>query len=545
VPVDDVMSWDGWDEVADVVIVGSGAAAASAAVTAAANGASVIVLEKAPFTGGTTAKSGGVFWVPNNPWLASQGIDDPKPDAMRYMAKSAYPVDYDPDSPTLGLTQHRYDLIEAFYDKGGEALASIAAAGGIDIEYVHMPSYYSQWPEDVVGYGRVLQPKFPEGWRRGEGPTGGQLLVDGLLDAARAHGAKVLVDHEVVHVVRDDDGGVLGLEVRTGKRALVIGARQGVVFGSGGFLHDPQLATAYLRGPVFGGAASDTATGDFVRMGIEVGAQLGNMGNAWWDQCVVELALRNRATSHDIYSPYGDAMVMVNKYGRRAVNEKAPYNERGQAHLTWDPSRLEYPNLLMFMIVDDSVLPAPKAARFRWPFPAADEEQPFFLISAPDLHGLAAEIDRRLESISSRTGGARLSPDFVQRLGATVDEFNRYAAAGHDPDFLRGSSPIEQNWAGEPKGDNPNPAMRPLSTTGPYHCIILGPGALDTKGGPVTNARAEVVNVDGDPIPGLFAAGNCTASPAGQAYWGPGGTIGPAIAFGHIAALSAVARPRR
>jgi 3-oxosteroid 1-dehydrogenase len=539
------MSWDGWDEVADVVVVGSGAAGASAAVTAAAGGASVIALEKAAFTGGTTGKSGGVFWVPNNPWLRAEGIEDPKPDALRYMAKSASPVDYDPDSPTLGLTHNHFDLIEAFYDRGSEALESIAAAGGIAIDYVHMTSYYSQWPEDKVGFGRVLQPRFPADWKRGEGPTGGQMLADGLLDAAQSHGARVLLNHEVVHLIRDDDGAVLGVEVRTGKRALVIGARKGVVFGSGGFLHHREMAHAYLRGPVFGGAASDTATGDFVRMGIEVGAQLGNMSNAWWDQCVVELALRNRVTSHDLYSPYGDAMIMVNKYGRRALNEKAPYNERGQVHQVWDPSRLEYPNLLMFMITDDSVLPAPQYARFRWPFPAEDEETPFFMMTAPDLPSLAAEIERRLEAISSNTGGVRLAPEFVSNLHDTVARFNEYAATGHDPEFLRGSSPIEQNWAGKSKNDSPNATMRPLSATGPYHCIILGPGALDTKGGPVTNARAEVLNTEGHPIPGLFAAGNCTASPAGQAYWGPGGTIGPAIAFGYIAALSALEQPRR
>jgi 3-oxosteroid 1-dehydrogenase len=82
--------------------------------------------------------------------------------------------------------------------------------------------------------------------------------------------------------------------------------------------------------------------------------------------------------------------------------------------------------------------------------------------------------------------------------------------------------------------------MYPLSPTGPYYCVILGPGALDTKGGPITDEYARVLGVDGEPIPGLFGAGNCIASPAGQAYWGPGGTIGPAITFGYIAARTAV-----
>ena len=100
---------------------------------------------------------------------------------------------------------------------------------------------------------------------------------------------------------------------------------------------------------------------------------------------------------------------------------------------------------------------------------------------------------------------------------------------------------IERTWAGTPRGTNPLAAMHPLRAEGPFHAVIVGPGALDTKGGPVVDGGARVLDVDGVPIPGLFAAGNCAASPAGQAYWGPGGTIGPAVTFGHIAACTALA----
>jgi hypothetical protein len=242
---------------------------------------------------------------------------------------------------------------------------SFVDAGAMTLEAVPYPYYYAHLPEDAAPEGRVIQPAYPPGWRRGVDPTGGQLLVDLLLGAARERGAEVLLEHEVVHLVRGDDGEVVGVEARTGRRTVLVGARRGVVFASGGFLHDEALAHEHLRGPVLGGAAAGSATSDFVRIGIEAGAPLGNMNNAWWDQVVVELAAAKRATSHDVYSPFGDSMLMVNRYGRRVVNEKAPYNERGQIRHVWDPSRMEHLNLLLFMIFDDDVLRSPSRSPAR------------------------------------------------------------------------------------------------------------------------------------------------------------------------------------
>ncbi len=534
-----------WDHVADVVVVGAGAAGGAAAATAASLGATVIVVEKAPFTGGTTAKSGGQMWIPDNPLLRARGLTDERDAALRYMARTAYPVLYDPDAPDLGLPADRYRVLEAFYDAGNAAVELLTSTGAMTLESIPYTDYYAHLPEDECPEGRTIAPILPPGWVPGSGPTGGQMLVDELLAYATAHGADVLTDHEVAHVVRNAGGEVVGVEARVGFRTVLIGARRGVIFASGGFLHDERLALDHLRGPVFGGAAAGTATGDFVRIGTEAGAQLGNMANAWWDQVAVELTARRRETSGDVYSPFGDSMLMVNRYGRRALNEKAPYNERGQAHFVWDPHRGEYPNLLMFMIFDEAVVQTPDDSIFRWPVPKDSSRPRRYIITVDTLDELADAISERLAALGPASAGFRLDADFTENLLATVERFNEMARAGVDEDFHRGETPIEQRWAGPLREGAASRSLYPLADHGPYHCVILGPGALDTKGGPVTDEHARVVGLDGEPIRGLYGAGNCIASPAGQAYWGPGGTIGLAIVNGYIAARHAASETER
>jgi succinate dehydrogenase/fumarate reductase flavoprotein subunit len=531
---------DEWERVADVIVVGSGAAAGAAAAIAAGASAEVLVLEKSEFTGGTTAKSGGVMWVPANPVMRTDGAADDRRAALRYMARTGYPAIYRSEHATLGLPDNTYQLLEAFYDSGAAVLDRLTELGAWTLEAVAYPDYGADLAEDEAPIGRVIQPAFPPGWRRGLDPTGGQLLADALLRVAIDQGAELRVGTQVVHVIKDESGRVIGVEARAGVRTVLYGARRGVIFGSGGFIHDPQLRQAFLRGPVLGGAASESATGDFVRIGIEAGAQLGNMTHAWWDQVAVEHAVTVPATIKDVYSPYGDSMLMVNKYGRRVVNEKAVYNERGQAHFAWDPGQYEYPNLLLFWIFDQAVCDEPTNDRFRWPIPMPGEPFPDFVFGADTLDELAVEIRRRVASLAEHTGGLSIADAFEEQLGSTVARFNEYARQGCDPEFRRGEASIERTWVRPAHAGMPNPTMAPLSDTGPYYCVILGPGALDTKGGPVIDRDARVLDVDGTPIPGLYGAGNCIASPAGQAYWGPGGTIGPAIVFGGIAAGHAV-----
>jgi succinate dehydrogenase/fumarate reductase flavoprotein subunit len=316
-----------------------------------------------------------------------------------------------------------------------------------------------------------------------------------------------------------------------------------VVFASGGFAHNAELAATYLRGPIFGGCAAGTNTGDLVRIAASIGAALGNMSNAWWSQVVVETAM-NGPTIKDVWLPFGDSMIQVNRHGQRAVNEKMVYNERSQVHFLWSAHGREYPNLLMFMIYDDAVANAPGGmSSMRQPVPLAGQNAQYVIIG-DTWEDLARNIDIRLEELSALTGGLRLAADFTTELRRSVARFNEFAEKGRDLDFHRGETPIQVAWHGRPRReDMPNPTMHAFADRGPYHAIILGAGALDTKGGPRIDPDGRILSVDGAPIPGLYGAGNCIAAPAGQAYWSAGATIGSALTFGYLAGKHVATAP--
>ena len=535
-----------WDAIADVVVVGTGVAGFAAAVTAASEGADVLLLEKAQAIGGTTVKSSATMWIPNNPVMRRLGLEDPRADALRYMAKVGFPTIYDPDSPTLGLPPHHHRMLETFYDRGSEAYEYLDRLGVIDVDETQAtryPDYHADLPEDLAPVGRSLRIAVPEGWRFGHDTTGGQMLIDRMAGYAAQHGARVRLGCRASQLVQDTDGAVVGVMAEQPPGSALIGARRAVIFASGGFLHNPELRREFLRGPVFGGAASETSTGDFIAIATAAGARLGNMTHAWWDQVVLELAI-DAPTTRDVVSPFGDSMLMVNRHGMRVLNEKMPYSERGPVHFNWDVGRREYPNLLLFMIYDEQVAQDPSTSRFRWPIPPPGDSASY-VVSGPDWDGLTHAIAERLEELRRHTGGLTLADEFTANLRRTVDRFGEFARSGKDLAFHRGETPIEQAWNRQGQTEPSSTTMRPFADAGPFHCVILGAGALDTKGGPVTDADAHVLGDHDQPIPGLYGAGNCVASPVGQAYFGPGGTVGPGLTFGYIAARNAVAEPSR
>jgi len=536
-----------WDRETDILVVGSGAAAATAAITAHQNGDGVIVVEKAPAVGGTAIKSAGVLWIPNNFTLKAKGIDDKKPECLRYMARYSYPERFNPDDPNLGVSEGEYRLLEAFYDNGFKAIDRLREKGDLDVAEwrmfaLDMPAadYLAHAPENKVPTGRALGPVQKDG-KMG---LGSELMAQ-LHAALKRRGVPVLTNHRAARVVLNDEGRVIGLECDAGGKTVRMKARKAVIFGTGGYAHNVSLVEAHQGVNLYGACAMPWSTGDFISIASAAGAQMGDLSTAWRSQCVLEEALQARTLMSGVFFPPGDSMIQVNRHGVRAVNEKRNYNDRTEAHGYYDPTAAEFPNLFMFMIYDQRCA---EVYAGDYPFPAKPDKGKN-VISGQTLEELSERIRARLAEIAERTGGFSLSQAFAENLKRTVKRFNGFAQSGEDEEFGRGKYDYDRAWqpvfspvnpnSKWPASDAPNITMHPFSESGPYHAIILAPGALDTCGGPAIDASAKVLDAAGQPIAGLYGAGNCIASPTGEAYYGAGHTLGLATTFGFIAANAA------
>jgi succinate dehydrogenase/fumarate reductase flavoprotein subunit len=542
-----------FDVEVDVAVVGSGAAGATAAVFASEAGRKVVLLEKAMLFGGTTAKSGGVYWIPNNVFVREKGIEEPRDATLQAMCRYAYPQLFDAKASNFGIPPHEYALLETLYDNGPPVVDALAKMGAVDSfpaenPFGPMPDYIDQTLEDMLPRDRRLWPK------KADGSFGlGDELVRQLKAALEKRGVQILLGHRVTKLLKNAKGEVIGLEATKQDGAPVrVRARQGVVFGSGGFTHNKELMLSFQPGPSYGGCAVPTNTGDFVSIAQSVGAKLGNMGSAWRAEIVLEQALRSPSTPDDVFLPPGDSMLIVNRAGKRVVNETSNYNERTLVHFEWDPVGHDWPNRILMMVYDQRT-----AELFggRYPLPAAGTTTPY-VISGDTWAALATAISERLASIAPRTGAFMLDPTFAKNLGATVARYDGFARKGVDQDFQRGRHLYDRRWHSmiwsfpNPNtkwslADRKNPTMYPLQKKGPYHAILLAAGTLDTNGGPVVNTAAQVLDASDQPIPGLYGAGNCIASPTGRCYFGGGGTLGPAIVFGALAGQGVAKEPSR
>ena len=525
-----------------MAVVGSGAAALASAAGALSVGASVVVLEKGPVHGGTTACSGGVAHIYNNELMRRAGIADPRAEALAYMARVSYPGSYDPDAPYLGLLPSDFALLETYYDRGAEVMGRLSAIGAARMaapwlawDGQRYPDYY-EFPENQAIRGRGIQVEAPGG-----GAGNGGELIRQLKEFATDRGVEVRLSHRVVDLVQGD-GAITGVVVDDGSACRSIDVRGGVVFGSGGFAHSPELRERFLRGPIAGGSGVPSNTGDLIDIATRAGASFGGMHNGWWDQQVLEGVDDYANSILDVWAVPGDSMILVNRFGRRSVNEKREYESRGRVHHVYVDD--EYINRVMFMVYDQRT-----AERYggRYPIPPVGAVADH-VVSGYGAAGLTDALTRRLATkwrseMPVGIAPVELDPDFASTLSDTVVRFNAMAAQGIDDEFGRGTKAVEFAFHGPPARDNhlPNPTVHPLNADGPLYAIALVGTTFDTDSGPRIGTQGQILGTTG-PIPGLYGAGNCVDGVFGEGYPGGGSTIGPGLVFGFLGGAHAGAR---
>jgi succinate dehydrogenase/fumarate reductase flavoprotein subunit len=557
----------------DVVVAGSGAGALAAAVTAAKGGLSVLVVEKEPLFGGTTALSGGVLWIPGNPKSRELGIEDDIEDARTYLKHEAG-NHFDPDRVDAFLrtgpemvaffereTAVRFVAVPGFADyhpdapgarPGGRSIVSAPFDAGElgedarrlrpplrEITFVGMMFNASQEVAHFFNCTRSLRSAAYVAKRlvqharemavhgRAQRLTNGNALAARLARSAFDAGVALWTSVPARRLLIED-GAVRGVEVLREGQALALRARLGVVLGTGGFPQDPELRRRIFphapTGREHHSPAPPGNVGDGWRMAEAAGgltaANLPN-GAAWIPVSLVPRGGGAFGTFPHLIDRYKPGIIAVGRDGRRFVNEANSYHDFGQAM----QRAARGAEAAAWLVCDHRAL-----RRYGLGY-----VKPFPLPILPHLRSGYLLRGRTPEELAGKAG---IDP---AALAATIAEFNRHATRGEDPAFGKGSTAYNR-YLGDAT-HAPNPCVAPLEG-GPFYAVKVVLGDLGTFAGVRTDAQARVVGGDGQPVEGLYAVGNDALSVMGGAYPGGGITLGPAMTFGYIAGRHLAERAR-
>lgn len=559
----------------DLLVAGSGASGMTAAIVAAKNGLKVIVVEKEPVFGGTTALSGGYLWVPNNPVSQEAGVKDSKDAALAYIRHEAG-NQFDADraeafldaGPTMVAFMHehthvRFEASPAFSDyhpdapggtAGGRSILVQPAKASIlgrDLDKLRPPRKELTLFGLAIGSGKELWHfyrafKSPASFMyvtqrltkfgldkaltgRSQLLTNGNALAARLFRSARDLGVEVLLDSPVKAIERDADGAVTGATILTPQGPRRVMARRGVVLACGGFPQDVARRKALYKHPSAEGehvsAASPGNTGDGLRMAEAIGAatlmDYPNAG-AWAPTSLVPRSDGTKGPFPHFIDRGKPGVIAVLRNGRRFVNEANSYHDFVQGLEAATPS--DQP-AEAFLICDHRTIRKYGLGHVKpAPLPLGPSIKSGYLIAGKTLDDLARN--------------AGVDPVAFK---ATVARFNTDVPTGVDTEFGRGSTAYNR-FHGDPQV-TPNPCMAPIKD-GPFYAVRVIPGSIGTFAGIKTDHHARVLSEDGAVVSGLYAVGNDMASVLGGNYSGGGITLGPGMAFGFIAGQHASAAIR-
>ena len=539
------------------------------ALSAANLGASVLVVEKGGLWGGTSAKSGGGLWVPNNRNISRAGVSDSSEEAFEYM-RGVIPAGEVDDATIMNYIEYSLKMLN-FLEAQTE------------LSYTPIPGYADYYP-GVEGWkpgGRTVDPSSVDGRKLGEmlyklvdSPPAskalsvfsmsvseavqiltrmpgwkrtclrvfwgyltdipgrlkgrrdrhlaqGNALLSALYLSCKAKGVELVLETPVVSLV-ESGGRVNGIVVEGGKR---IAAGKGVVIAAGGFEHNQETREANLPMPTSAASSSgvETNTGDLIAAAEKLGATTGMMHDAWWTPTVMTPS--GPAVLFSEKSKPG--LIIVDKMGQRFMNESITYNSYGDCfYRACKEGKDVFPAYCIF----DSHY----RKKYMFAGLVQAELSPDFMNRAMIGEGKMLIKARSIKEISQKIG-----VDY-EGLKSTMTKVRTYAEAGVDQDFGRGGDDHDVMY-GDPEV-KPNACLGPM-TEGPYYAAELLLGDLGTKGGLEINHDGQVMNEKGGVIDGLYAVGNSTSSIMGSKYPGAGCTLGPAMAIGFKAGHHAMGKP--
>lgn len=548
----------------DVVVVGTGASGMSAAVTAAYEGLKVLVVEKAPVYGGTTARSGGWLWIPGTKLAKEQGIQEPAGAARAYLKHEA-------------TTHFDGARVDAFIENGPKAIDFFTEKTCVQFDMPPVfPDYHAEAPGGLPG-GRSmvtrpfdarelgsrveqLAPPVPEltvfGMMLGSGKelwhflrafkslesfwyvakrfaghvldvvrygrgmtlTNGNALAGRLAKAAMNLNIPVWLSSPVKKLIVEGDA-VVGVTVWHEGKPVDVRVNRGVVLACGGFPHDIERRKAMFPHAPTGREhftpSPEANTGDGLRLAEVVGGWVDPTipnAAAWCPTSVTKRVDGTQGVMPHFIDRAKPGVIAVTKSGRRFTNEALSYHDFVQDLVKATKGMAE---VTCWLVCDHAHLReyglgcvAP------FPLPLGKHLKNGYLKRGNSLEALAKEIGVP-----------------VAALKEEVQTFNRDAITGVDTKFGKGSTAYNRY-----QGDSlvkPNPCMAPIEQ-GPFYAIKIVVGEIGTFAGIATDASCQVLTKDKRKVKGLYAVGNDAASIMGGNYPGAGITLGPAITFGYV-----------
>ncbi|MEP6868718.1 MAG: FAD-binding protein [Novosphingobium sp.] len=540
-----------WDESFDFVIVGSGGGSMIAALAVREAGKTPVILEKTDRVGGSTAMSGGVFWIPNHPLQAREGVNDSPelartyldaavgdvgpstsrarkdmflemgPKMVTYLESKGMPFvryggwsDYHDDLPG-GVGEGRSLGVEIFnLNKLGPVWSKILRTTDFTIpakrsETKHLTLVKRTWTGKIafIKLGlRVIRNKL-----LGIRQVGAGAAIQGrMLKMALDHDVDIRINAAVTDLI-EEDGRIVGVLSQRDGRPWRIQARDGVLVNAGGFARSEELRRKYFPQPssVEWTNANPGDTGEMIEIAKAHGAALDLTNEAVWIPTSVPpdgLPLMNVP---DLPKPH---LIVVDKAGKRFANEAQSYMRNGQDYY-------RHGAVPAYAIMDARFF-----KKYSWGFRMGRVPKIWY----------ESGFVKQADTIAELAKLCGIDPDGLE---ATVARFNGFAKTGKDLDFKRGDKAYDLVFADHT--NKPSATLGPIEE-GPFSAIEIYPGDVGTFGGIVTDEFGRAVRDDGSVIPGLYATGNSTASVMGRTYPGAGASISPSFIFGWVAARHAV-----